>query len=87
MRNGVDSQSKGHLVEIDIAGLNDGPLEVDNSVATFSPAAVRPAAETVEPSTSERLFGSNDALFQPCNRGDELEDRTRRVLPLDGFVL
>src|SRR4030042_3268863 len=87
MSNKIHPYLQSDLIEVDITGVHDGPMEADRSMAAFLPASKIPVSKREGPLADERCIRSDHPRFQTCNGGDNFEDRPGRVLPLNPFVL
>src|SRR4030042_3895765 len=82
----IRSQFQTELIEIDITGFSDGPMEADPSMPPFLPASKIPVSIMEGSLAGKRCVRSDRSRFQTRNGSDDLEHRPSRVLSLNSFV-
>ena len=83
----VHAELHAELVEIGVAGLDQGALEVDCAVAAALPAAEHVAAQGHLARAVHGFIGVDGLLVQGSCGHEQLEDRARRIHALGGAVL
>jgi len=79
--NGLRAAGHGRMVEIDIAGIADGRLQIDASMSPVLPAAEAGRTQLVVPRTGKARLGRHGPALEGGQQGHGLEGASRRVLP------
>src|SRR5207237_9342022 len=83
----VGAESASHLIEEDVARLDDRPVEVHAAVAALLPAAEEVIAERDAARAGHAGERGHDALLERPGRDGDLEGRPGRELALHGAVV
>ncbi len=81
----VDAEAGGERVEEDVAGLIDGLVDIDCTVAAVNPAALI-GAEEIDAAGAMDIHVLGDAFFESGEGHDDFESGTGGELGLDGLV-
>ncbi len=83
----IDPQLGPVLVEEDVAGFAEGPVEIDPAVTAALPAAVATPSETVVARTEHLAASVDDTIFEQGRSHQRLVGGTRRIMGLQHPVL
>ncbi len=84
----IDAERQGEVVEVDVAGLGDGDVQVDGAVPGALPVAVFAlvARQGVEARAVGAGVVAGDALFQAGQAHERLDGGAGRILSAQGAV-
>ena len=85
-RDAINPQAIPDVIKIDVAGLLDGAMQIDFSVAALQMAGVPVAVETRAAGAADVKIVVNHSGFESGQRHQRLEGRSRRKLRLNCAV-
>ena len=81
-----NAQAPAHLVEIDVAGMHYGPVEVHGAVAALAPAVKHVIAHGQGAAAVDDGAGGDDVFLQAGHCHDDFKGGPRGILALQGAV-